>query len=171
MSKATTKGAGSTNILIIYYSLSGNTKTIAEKIREKTRGDVFEIETVRTYPAELTATYEEAKRELQRCEWPALKKNAPDTSSYDLVVVGSPVWWYTVSTPVMQFLTLVDFAGKRISAFCTHEGAPGKFFEHFKEQAKNGAVLQGLDLYKPRQARKGEVDKAVDSWLGTLREE
>ncbi len=38
MSKATTKGAGSTNILIIHYSLSGNTKTIAEKIREKTEG-------------------------------------------------------------------------------------------------------------------------------------
>ncbi|MCX5905901.1 MAG: hypothetical protein NTY64_01590 [Deltaproteobacteria bacterium] len=50
---------------IIYYSHTRITKSIAEKIREKTGGDVFEIETVRTYPSEYTALTEEAKRELQ----------------------------------------------------------------------------------------------------------
>ena len=39
MGKATATGPGSTRVLIIYYSLSGNTKSIAEKIREKTGGD------------------------------------------------------------------------------------------------------------------------------------
>jgi flavodoxin len=171
MSKATATGTGSTKVLIIYYSLTGNTKSIAENIRGKTGGHVFEIETVRTYPTEYSALIEEAKRELQTGELPALKKNPPDMSSYDLLLVGSPVWWYTVSTPVMNFLRLADFAGKRIAAFCTHEGGVGKFFSHFKEQAKNAVVLESLDLYKPRQARKGEVDKALASWLGKLREE
>jgi len=158
-------------VLVIYYSLTGNTKSIAEKIRKKTGGDVLEIETVRTYPPEYSATTEEAKRELQTGDLPALKKNPPDMSSYDLILVGSPVWWYTVSTPVMSFLRQADFAGRKVSTFCTHEGRIGKFFPHFKEQAKNAVVLEGLDLYKPRQARKGEVDKALDSWLSKLREE
>ncbi len=157
-------------ILTIYYSLTGNTKGIAEKIREKTGGDLFEIETVKTYPSEYSALIEEAKRELQTGDLPALKKDPPDMSSYDMVLVGSPVWWYTVSTPVMSFLRLSDFAGKRVSAFCTHEGGIGKIFPHFKQQAKNAVVIEGLDLYKPRQARKGEVDKALDSWLGKLQE-
>ena len=157
-------------MLIIYYSLTGNTKRIAEKIREKTGGDVFEIETVRTYPSEYSALTEEAKRELQSDDLPALKKGPPDISSYDLILVGSPVWWYTVSTPVMSFLRQADFAGKKVAAFCTNEGGVGKFFPHFKKQAKNAIVLEGLDLFKPQQAGKGEVDKALDSWLNKLRE-
>ena len=161
-------GTGRTKMLIIYYSLTGNTKSIAEQVRKKTGGDVFEIETVKTYPAEYSALTEEAKRELQTGDLPALKKNPPDMSSYDLILVGSPVWWYTVSTPVMSFLRQADFAGKKVSAFCTHEGGIGKFFPDFKEQAKNAVVLEGLDLYNVRQARRGEFDKALDSWLSKL---
>jgi flavodoxin len=157
-------------VLVIYYSLSGNTKSIAEKIRKKTGGDVFAIETVKTYPPEYSAITEEAKRELQTGDLPPLKRNPPDMSSYDLILIGSPVWWYTVSTPVMSFLRQADFAGRKVSPFCTHEGGIGKFFPHFEEQVKNAIVLEGLDLYKPRQAGKGEVDQALDSWLGKLRE-
>ncbi len=160
-----------TRVLVIYYSLTGNTRSIAEMIREKTGGDVFEIETVKNYPADYSECIQDAKKELQRRELPALKKSPPDMSSYDLVLVGSPVWWYTVSTPVMRFLTQADFAGKKVAAFCTHEGGVGKFFPHFQEQAKNAVVLEGLDLYKPRQAEEGEVSKALDSWLGKLRGE
>jgi len=155
-------------MIIICYSLTGTTKSIAEKIRKKTGADLFEIETLRTYPAEYSALTEEAKRELETGDLPALKKNPPDMSSYDLILVGGPVWWYTVPTPVMSFLRQADFAGKRVSAFCTHEGGVGKFSPHFKEQAKNAVVLEGLDLYKPQQARKGELDKALDSWLSKL---
>jgi flavodoxin len=165
------KGAGSTKVLIIYYSLTGNTRSIGEMIREKTGGDVFEIETVRNYPADYSGIVAEAKRELETGDLPALKKSPPDISSYDLILVGSPVWWYTVSTPVMRLLTQADFAGKKVSAFCTHEGGLGKFFPHFQEQAKNAVVLEGLELYKPRQARDGEVDKALDYWLSKLRKE
>lgn len=161
-------GAGSTKLLVVYYSLTGNTRSIAEMIREKTGGEGFEIETVKNYPADYSECIEEAKRELQTRELPALKKSPPDMSSYDLILVGSPVWWYTVSTPVMRFFTQADFAGKKVSAFCTHEGGIGKFFPDFKEQAKNAVVLEGLDLYNVRQARRGEFDKALDSWLSKL---
>jgi len=76
-------------VLVIYYSLTGNTKSIAEMIRKKTEGDVFEIETVRTYPPEYSATTEEAKRELQTGDLPALRKNPPDMSLYDVILVAA----------------------------------------------------------------------------------
>jgi flavodoxin len=163
------KDTGKMKMLIIYYSHTGTTKYIAEKLSEKTGGNLFRIETVKTYPSEYSALTEEAKRELQENDLPALKKGPPDMSSYDLILVGGPVWWYTVATPVMSFLKQADFKGKRVSAFCTHEGGIGKYFPHFKEQARNAVVLEGLDLYKPRQAGKGEVDKALYAWLGRLR--
>ncbi len=156
-------------VLVIYYSLTGNTKRIAEMIQKRTGGDVFEIETVKNYPADYSGIIAEAKRELETGELPELKKSPPNMSSYDLILVGSPVWWYTVSTPVMSFLKQADFAGKKVSAFCTHEGGIGKFSPHFKEQAKNAVVLQGLDLYKARQAEEGEVLKALNLWLSKLR--
>ncbi|HET6488636.1 MAG TPA: hypothetical protein VFG28_02650, partial [Syntrophales bacterium] len=56
-------GTGRKKMLIIYYSHTGNTKYIAEKIKEKTGGDLFEIQTVRTYPSQYSALTEEAKRE------------------------------------------------------------------------------------------------------------
>ena len=166
---STSTGAGRTKMLIVYYSHTGTTKSIAEKLREKTGGDLFRIETVKTYPARYSALTEEAKRELQEDDLPALKAGPPDMSSYDLILVGGPVWWYTVATPVMSLLKQADFKGKKVAAFCTHEGGIGKYFPHFKEQARNAVVLEGLDLYKPKQADKGEVDKALDLWLGKLR--
>jgi flavodoxin len=158
-------------VLVVYYSLTGNTKSIAQIIQKKTGADLFEIETVKTYPADRPATIEEVNRELTTRELPALKMNPPDVSSYDLILVGSPVWWYTVSTPVRSFLKQADFAGKKVAAFCSHEGGVGTFMLYFKENAKNAVVLEGLDLYKPRQAREGQVDKALDSWLNKLREQ
>jgi flavodoxin len=164
-------GAGRKKMLIIYYSHTGTTKYIAEALSAKTGGDLLRIETVRTYPSQYSALTEEAKRELQENDLPALKKGPPDMSSYDLILVGGPVWWYTVATPVMSFLKQANFKGKKVAAFCTHEGGIGKYFPHFKEQAKNAVVIEGLDFYKPRQARKGEVDKALDAWLAKLRKE
>jgi hypothetical protein len=62
---STAKSAGSKKVAVIYYSLTGNTKSIAEVIREKTGGDVFEIETVKNYPADYSGIIAEAKRELE----------------------------------------------------------------------------------------------------------
>jgi flavodoxin len=155
-------------VLVIYYSLSGNTRSIAELIRERTGGDVFEIETVKDYPADYQGTVDEAKRELETGDLPTLKKSPPDMSSYDLILVGSPVWWYTVSTPVMSFLKQADLANKNVSAFCTHEGAVGRFFPDFQQQARNAVVLKGLDLY---MSRKDEFSKALDLWLSKLQGE
>ncbi len=164
-------GKHDAKVLIVFYSLTGNTKSVAKELQNKTGGDLFEIETVKTYPSDYSELIEEAKRELQNNDLPVLKKSAPDLSRYDLILVGSPVWWYTVSTPVMSLLKQANLTGKRVSIFCTHEGGIGKTFLHFKEQARNAVVLEGIDLFKPRQAGTGKADKALDSWLSRLREE
>lgn len=160
---------GGEKVLIIYYSLSNVTHGIAEKLQAKTGGDLYRIETVKTYPDKPPRLYDEPKEELEQHNLPELKGTPPELSSYDLILVGGPVWWYTVPPPIMKFLETADFAGKKTAAFCTHEGAAGKFFPHFKEQAKNAVVLDGIDFFKPGSAREGEVDKRLDAWLDSLR--
>ncbi len=167
-SSAEAAEGGRQKVLIVYYSYSGNTKTVAEKLQAKTGADIFRIETVRAYPSVYKELTDEAKRELKENDLPALKGDLPDMASYDLILVGGPVWWYTVATPVMSFLRQADFAGKKTAAFCTHGGGIGQYFPHFKEQAKNAIVLEGLPL-RGSNAGNAATDKALDAWLAKLR--
>ena len=154
-------------LLIIYYSNTGTTKLVAEQLQKKTNADVYVIETVRTYPTKDPERTAEPKRELETGKLPVLKKSPPNMSSYDLVLVGGPVWWYTVSTPMMSFLRSADFAGKRVAPFNTNKGGNGDYFEAFKKQAKNAVVIDGLELYQPKKG--AELDKELDAWLSSIR--
>ena len=153
--------------LIIYYSNTGTTKLVAERLQKKTNADIYVIETVKTYSTKDPERTQVPKKELETGNLPALKKSPPNMSSYDLILVGGPVWWYTVSTPMMSFLRDADFAGKRVAPFNTNKGGNGDYFEAFKKEAKNGIVLDGLELYQPKAG--AELDKELDAWLSLIR--
>lgn len=155
----------SLKVLVVYFSLTGNTKPVAEKIQQLTGADLFLIETVRTYPLERPAKAEEPKKELESGVWPELKAPPPDMSSYDLILVGGPVWWYTVSTPVRSFLQQADFAGKKVAPFVTHDGDMGDYFQYFRQNARNAVVLDGLDFYKSFEETPDSLDRKVRDWL------
>ena len=154
-------------MLVIYYSYSGNTKIVAERLREKTGGDIYAIETERAYPEVYREVIAEAKRELETRDLPALKGAPPDLAPYDLILVGGPVWWYTVPTPLMKFLEQTDFMGKRVATFCTHGGGPGNYLEDFRTQAKNAVILDGLSLWGS-QAGSRNTSRALNAWLAKL---
>lgn len=153
------------HLLIAFYSYSGVTRRVAEMLREKTSGILFEIQTVTEYPKK--SVIHDAKKELELGRLPALKQEAPLLDSYDLVLVGGPVWWYTVATPVMAFLQQADFKGKRTAAFCTHEGGAGRYFADYEKQARNGEVLQGIELFSPFRSGKN-IEATLDTWLSNL---
>lgn len=150
--------------LIVFYSLSGVTRRIAEILQSKTQADMVEIETLRTY----TSDHNEPKKELDTGQLPELKSPPPDMSGYDLILVGGPVWWYTVATPVMRFLQQADFQGKKVAAFCTHMGGLGQYFPHFQKQASHAEVMDGLDIFKPTRSKAAATEAALDEWLGKL---
>ena len=162
-------GKTSQKVLIIYFSLTGNTDYIARELQKKTGADIVRIETVNAYPTEYKTVTEIAKKEKETGNLPALKKLPPDMGSYDLILVGSPVWWYTVSTPVMSLLKQVDFQGKKIAAFSTHGGGLGNFFSDFKKQARNAVVLDGYEVYKPRDKSEIQISESLDTWLRSLK--
>lgn len=154
--------------MVIFYSQSGVTRRIAEMLQSQTQADLHEIETIRTYPTQQPGIYDEPKKELETGQLPALKHEPPDMSAYDLILVGGPVWWYTVSTPVMRFLQLADFKGKKTAAFCTHMGGLGRYFPHFKEQARHANVLEGIDFFQPTRSKTAATEAALNKWLGNL---
>ena len=151
-------------ILVAYFSHSGNTREIATQIHEKVGGDIFEIKTVQTYPAEYNECVQVAKREQQNDERPQLATEIPDMASYDVVFLGYPNWWGAMPMPCFTFLEKYDFSGKTIIPFCTHEGSRlGRSVRDITRLCPKSTVLEGLAV------RGSSVKSARDDVAGWLR--
>lgn len=105
--------------LIAYFSLSGKTKAVAEKIAALTGGDLYEVKTAQPYTGDVIAT---AKKELADNARPALAAPLPDISGYDTVIIGFPNWCKTMPMAMFTFLEGLDLKGKRLLPFITHGG-------------------------------------------------
>ena len=109
-------------ILIAYYSYSGNTKEVAEAIQKEIGGDLFEIKAEGTYPDEYRPMTEQAKKEIDAGFRPKLTTSVADMAQYDIVFIGSPNWWGTITPQVSSFLESYDLSGKTVIPFVTHGG-------------------------------------------------
>ena len=154
-------------VLIVYYSLDGNTHNVAMRIQQMTGADVFEIETLEPYPS-APAYFWKAWRDLKGL--PKIKTPIPDINEYDLIIVGSPAWFYTVSAPVLSFLEKRDFNGKVVVPFVTHGGNIGSFFKDFREKAQNAKVVDGVDFKKIWNVAPKDLNEKISTWLEKTKE-
>lgn len=152
-------------ILVIYYSLSGNTRALAEKIAEKTGADIFVLETERPYS--MSSIGEETKREVATGNWPVLKGDPPDMREYDCALVGGPVWSHTVSSPVRSLLKQMDFQGKMVAPFLTCGSVTGNYFADFRNNATNALVLDGLECVGSVSGNPAFAGR-IDAWLADI---
>ena len=154
-------------ILIAYFSFSGNTKAIAEKIQTQIGGDIFRIETKIQYPADYDETaYGLAKEQHEKGIKPELKDNG-DVSSYDIIFVGTPAWWYEMAPAVKTFLTKNNFESKIIIPFITHGGG-GKYQikEEIGKFAKGSIVKEPFVVYGKGTS---SIDEDIEKWLDNLK--
>lgn len=154
-------------VLIVYYSWSGNTRRVAETIREVVGGDLVELVPEDAYPKSYKETVEQAKREIKAGFKPPLKTKIERIEDYDLVFVGSPNWWGTIAPPVATFLSQHDFSGKIVVPFCTHGGGgKQRVIETIKNMCPKSKIL-------PELAVSGDGGKdlreKVERWWQTLK--
>ena len=154
-------------VLVVYYSLTGHTKDIAERIASKTQADLYEIKTadkIDTTPW----FYLKVRSQLKNGQYPALIGDMPDFLKYDRVFVGFPVWWYTVSTPMLSFLQQADFKGKKVVPFSTQGSNYGTFFEDFAQNARNAQLQKSASFNNLPAQYDTAVDNKIASWLNSL---
>jgi len=154
-------------VLVVYYSLSGNTKEIAENIAHKTNADLFEIKTTDKLNTN-AKFYLEIKKQLKSKKYPQIEENIPDFSKYDTVFVGFPVWWYTIATPVLSFLEKADFNSKKVVAFSTQGSNFGTSFTDFEQMAKNAKLAKGNSFNNVDKKYNKAVDNKIIDWLNSL---
>ena len=110
------------NVLVAYFSRSGNTEQVANAIATHSGGTLYRIERKEPYPEDFKDCASEAKSELNDSVFPALKDTIADFDKYDVIFVGGPVWWHTAPMPVLSFLkkSSYDFRGKIVVPFCSY---------------------------------------------------
>ena len=155
--------------LVVYFSVYGTAKIVAEEIAKQTGADIAEIEPVVPYDSNrdhYNALARLAEKEHDEDQRPAIK-NEIDIENYDRIYIGYPMWWYTFPMILYTFFDKYDFSGKTIVPFNTHMGSgDGGTYRTIKELEPNARVLDGLPM-EMSDAERGDA-KAVAKWLASL---
>ncbi len=159
---AQSKG-GKGSPLVAYFSWGGNTRAVAEQIQRAVGGDLFEIKTVKPYPAEYRPATEVAKQEQDADARPELAVRVSGVDSYGVVLLGYPNWWGTIPMPLYTFLESYDFSGKTILPFCTNGGSGlGRSVSDIQKLCPKATVGEGLAI-RTEHAKSASND--ITAWL------
>lgn len=117
------KNSGEKKVLVAYFSCTGNTRQIAEKIAKAANADLYEI----TPEVAYTAADLDYRNEKSRCSVemndrssrPKIAGKVENMADYDLIYVGFPIWWGITPTIINTFMESYDFSGKNVALFCT----------------------------------------------------
>lgn len=151
-------------ILTLYYSYGGNTKRIAGRIQKAVGGDIACIETVTPYEGDYNSVVDQGQREVNRGFCPRIKPLAVNVQDYDVIVLGTPVWWYTFAPAVHTFLTQQDLSGKTVYPFATNGGWIGHIFADIEKSCKGAEVKEGMNIrFDEDVLRTSEAE--IDAWI------
>lgn len=109
-------------VLVVYYSWSGNTKLIADKIAKATGADLLELKLKTPYSQSYSKVLDEAQQALFRQDRPTLVGLPAKLDNYQTIIVGYPLWWASIPMPVASFAEHYDLSGKYLLAFCSNGG-------------------------------------------------
>jgi len=138
-------------ILVAYFSASGVTKKLAERLAKVKGADLFEIQPEKKYTAEdLDWTDKNSRSSLEmkdKSSRPAIKNRVENMDGYDKIFVGFPIWWYVAPTIINTFLESYDFSGKIVIPFATSGGSGmGRTVEELAPSCKGAKLLKGERL-------------------------
>lgn len=168
-SENTTDTTGNGKTLVVYYSASGNTKDVAEKIAKITEADLFEIEPVEPYTDDDLDWTDDDSRVSREHDDESLRyvelvsTTVDNWDSYDTVYIGYPIWWGIAAWPVDNFVKENDFTGKTVIPFCTAAtsgiGDSGNLLE---EMTGTGDWKEGERFHG------GASESDISSWIDSL---
>jgi len=154
--------------LVVYYSRTGNTKFVAEKIAQELGADIEEVidKKNRGGPIGWLTAGKDAFRG-SKTEIVETKKNP---SEFDLVVVGTPNWTNRPSPAIRTYLSKYDLAGKKVATFCITDGYSGgeKVIEKIRALIPNSDSTEHLVVSKPTE-NKADTENKISEWCSRLK--
>lgn len=153
--------------LVAYFSASGVTAKVAEKLAEAVGADIYEIEPAVPYKKEdLDWTNTKSRSSIEMSDptsRPAIAGKRENMDNYDTVFVGFPIWWYVAPTIINAFLESYDLTGKTIIPFATSGGSGMG-----KTNSKLSPSCKGAKLIEGRVFRPSVTHQELAAWVDGL---
>ena len=153
-------------VLVLYYSLTSNTQTVAQEIATRLNADIEEIALVEPYDTAFQATIDRCKVDREKGILPEIKPLKANVADYDWVFIGYPIWFGTYAPPIASLLEKVDLSDKWVVPFCTFgSGGLESSAKDLAEKQPNAKVMPG---YGVRAARMDAMPKEVEWFLKSI---
>ena len=154
--------------IIVYYSYTGHTRMIAEKIKEKLNCDILELKPKDPYSTDYQSVVDQEQDNESNNKTIEIEKIAIDLNKYNKIILGSPVWWYSITPVVRTFLKENNFAGKVIVPFATNAGWLGKTFKEIESLCRDSIVRKGMNIVFTEDYTENELitaEKEINDWI------
>ena len=153
---------------VIYYSFEGNSALVAKAIKDALNADIFEIKTTSGKKRAGFAKYVWGGFQVITHKKPELKPLSIDLKSYDLIILGTPVWASSPTPAMSSFLSRTKITGKKMALFCCHAGGKGGVFEKFKALLPGNTIVGEIDFNSPAKGESAQLKQKIDEWAKTL---
>lgn len=157
--------------LIVFHTYTGHTKYIAEMIEHKINCDILEIKPKKPYSENYEIVVDKYQNNESVKETPEIEKIDVNLDEYDEIILGSPVWWYTITPPIRTFLKENDLSGKTIIPFATNAGWLGRTFKEIKSLCPNSKVEKEMNIVFAEDYKVNELvtkEEEIDKWIESL---
>lgn len=157
--------------LVVFYSYTGHTKMIAENIQQKLNCDILEIKPVKPYSTDYQTVVDEEQNNSSAGKTPDIQKIDKNINEYDEIIIGTPVWWYTIAPVIRTFLTQNDLSNKTIKPFATNAGWLGHTFQEIQKLCHDSRVDKGMNIVFTEDHHVSQLVTSpdeIDEWIEKL---
>lgn len=115
-------------------------------IKEKLNCDILELKPKIAFSSDYQSAVDEYQNNEKEKSTVEIEDINIDFDNYDEIIIGSPVWWYSVTPVIRSFLKENNLEGKTIIPFATNAGWLGRTFKEIKELCENSNVINEMNI-------------------------
>lgn len=154
--------------LIIYHTYATHTRMVAKMIQEKLNCDILELKPKIPFSSDYQSVVDEYQNNSIKDKEIQIEEINVDLDDYQEIILGTPVWWYTMTPVIASFLKKYDLSGKIIYPFATNAGWIGHTFQDIKKLCNSSVVKNGLNvLFTTKHVENKMLTKEqeIDEWI------
>lgn len=154
--------------LVVFYSLEGNTRLIANMISKIAKIDILELKPKKQLNSKSFFKYVWGGKQIVMNEKPELEDYKVDLNKYDFIFIGTPVWVSTYAPAIKTFIHANKISKKSIALFCCYGGTPGKTFNDLKNALPNNKIVNTISFKDPTRIDEKTIKDQLDKWLNRI---
>ena len=153
--------------LVVYYSLEGNTRCIAEAIAGEVGGELLELKPVADIKPKGLMRFFWGGKQVMTGEKPELQPYSINPADYDPIFIGSPVWAASYAPALKTFFASTPLHGKTIGLFCCYQGSPGKTFARMRQALEGNTIAGDMSFRDPLKHDTNNCRREAAKWVAS----